>query len=179
MKNNLRGFSLVQILVTILIIVVLLGFSIVAFQQAAKRARRAKCSSNLKQIYQYLMMYLEDNNDVIPAAKGIDEVGYKGDLLKDILIKYTEEEEIFYCPSDPRDRSEIEKTGSYDWRRSLKGITFSSINDKGKRIIIGDFRAGWHDHGAKEKRINVLFADGHVEWITEDRWQEEIRKGLL
>ena len=64
----------------------------------------------------------------------------------------------------------------------MMGIRFSLIKEKSKKMIIGDFRAGWHDsnifESARDRKINVLFADGHIEYVTEKEWQDNIKKPL-
>lgn len=181
------AFTFIQVMITVFIVMILLSFMVVGLNESLKRARRAKCESNLKQVYQYLMLYLDEHNDIIPLAKGIDE-SYEGDFLKNLLAQQAHEKDVFYCPSDPRNKATILNTGSYDWcAETLRGKNFSGIKDKRNTIIVGDFRAGWHDDNqgiwswffvdeSKEQKINVLFADGHVEWITEQEWQENIKK---
>ncbi|MBU0650589.1 DUF1559 domain-containing protein [bacterium] len=198
--RNKEGLTLIEVVVVVFVVVVLMSFSIVIYQRSLQMAKRAKCTNNLKQIYQALIMYLEDNNDVPPIAKGVDENSFQGQYLKDILCPKYADEKIFYCPCDPRDTEEIRRTGSYDWRSSIRDIRFSQIQNKGDVIIIGDFRGGWHDvtiEGplkfvsnwaleedteeevySEKDYINVLYADGHVDLVTIKKWQDNIGREL-
>lgn len=184
------GFSFVQLLVVLSIMGVLMGLMTVGVRKGLQYSHRVKCSHNLKQIYQYLMLYLEDESgQSFPLVRGIDEKNPPpgSRYLKDILQEYAQKplDDIFTCPDDPRDSEEVKQTGSYDIRdelvRGTSGIPFSQIKNKGQIILMGDFRSGWHDHQGDnqgEHEINVLFADGHTEYVNETEWQKNISKPL-
>ena len=63
-----KSFSLVELLIVISIIAILASLLLPALNKAREKARDILCSGNLKQLSSYMFLYVEQNNDVIPAA---------------------------------------------------------------------------------------------------------------
>lgn len=64
--QNRCAFTMIELLVVIAIIAVLAALLLPALSRAKERGRRAVCKSNLRQVYLYLRMYADDNNDHLP-----------------------------------------------------------------------------------------------------------------
>ncbi len=76
-----RGFTLVEVLVSIAVIGVLIGIALPVLAGSRDAARRARCMANLKSLGGALSMYL-NRHDVIPFAEfGVDlERGFAAPL---------------------------------------------------------------------------------------------------
>ncbi|MHC4242483.1 MAG: DUF1559 family PulG-like putative transporter [Planctomycetota bacterium] len=115
--------------------------------KARVQARRAACKSNLKIIGMALLMYSNDNKDKFPA-----------DLETLVTKTYLRENKMLICPADKlRD--------SYIYRGASMTVADTPW------IITVYEKSGNHEGGR-----NVLFMDGSAEWVSEERFQELIKK---
>lgn len=113
-RRFLEGFTLIELLVVIAIIAVLLAVIMPSLRMARSAARRLICQSNLKQIAQAWLSYLEDNEGAFYYGKNANVCygGWKGLDMGEpnrplniyFNIPAVEENEndakIFCCPSD-------------------------------------------------------------------------------
>ncbi len=71
MRNNKKGFTLVELLVVIVIIGLLATMAMLALNSARMKGRDAKRVSDIKQIQTALELYFNGQNAYAPAASGI------------------------------------------------------------------------------------------------------------
>jgi len=74
--RKIRGFTLVELLVVMTIIVFLVAMLVPAVEQAASYAREAKCLANLSQVGVAMRMYTNDNRLYYPskALAGLNSI---------------------------------------------------------------------------------------------------------
>lgn len=65
---NRRGFTLIEVLVTIGIIAVLAGILVPIILNTRQTTTRVNCQSNMRQIVQAVMQYAADNNNLLPFS---------------------------------------------------------------------------------------------------------------
>jgi prepilin-type N-terminal cleavage/methylation domain-containing protein len=69
-RQGRPAFTLVEMLVVIAIIAILAGLLLPALAKAKEHGKRAKCMSNLHQIHTAVMMYVDENEDVMYNVDG-------------------------------------------------------------------------------------------------------------
>ncbi|MBI2844445.1 MAG: prepilin-type N-terminal cleavage/methylation domain-containing protein [Armatimonadetes bacterium] len=101
------GFTLIELLVVIAIIAILAAILFPVFTVAKETAKISKCSSNLKQIQQAHLGYIDDNNGrfmYVISHNRIYGLVYQngvtaGPYMQDVLASYVKSRAIWQCPS--------------------------------------------------------------------------------
>ena len=192
--NRRRGFTLVELLVVIGVLMILLALLLPVIRQARMRALNVVCTSNLHQIGIAMHNYLEDSNGYIPDLDKISPVingyiypfylygGKKGLTLdvppeKRFLNSYVGNVEVFHCPFDePADDFDMDYSYWDDAGNSYLLNTQLPINNIRLKIfkeVTTDFRAASHViMVGEEVAYNWLYGwDRGVRWHdAQDPW---------
>lgn len=135
MRSN-KGFTLIEIMAVIAIIIILIGILAPAINTARRQARKLECMSNLRQIGVAIQSYvMDDTNGLTPAAIGNLSTYFDNGLTP-------------YCPAqtgtNPGDGYALLNAGiKLDTLTTADGIAQdSAARHNGKR--------------------NIVYADGHV-----------------
>ena len=98
-----QAFTLIELLVVIAIIAILAAILFPVFARARENARRASCSSNLKQIGLGIVQYAQDYDERMPSGRmsedNKDDIGGAWPIL---LQPYVKSFQVFACPSNTR-----------------------------------------------------------------------------
>jgi prepilin-type N-terminal cleavage/methylation domain-containing protein/prepilin-type processing-associated H-X9-DG protein len=70
-KTGARGFTLLELLAVLAIIVVLASLLSAAFNQSKGKAQRIACLGNLRQLHWAWSLYYDDHEDVLPLNRSI------------------------------------------------------------------------------------------------------------
>lgn len=129
-SRGTRGFTLVELLVTVAIVAVLASFAMGALQGGLARSRQAACSSNMRQIGAALSAYAAENSGQLP------QTSHTGSKLKSwiyTLAPYLDNvDKIRICPSDPFAKKRLaEKGTSY----TLNSIVFNPVYDGDGNLV--------------------------------------------
>lgn len=119
-----RAFTLIELLVVIAIIAILAAILFPVFAQAKEAAKKTACLSNTKQISLGLNMYIGDNDDVYPGAGQRIAMARNFPIGNDVaeripidiqLLPYTKNDQIWNCPSDGRQRADVNSADLRWW----------------------------------------------------------------
>jgi prepilin-type processing-associated H-X9-DG protein/prepilin-type N-terminal cleavage/methylation domain-containing protein len=144
MRSERRsGFTLVEALVVIAVIVILGAILFPVFTQVRARARQSQCASHLREIAQAGLLYLADSDDRFPSCYRIVTPPYAVDP-RTSLQPYIKNWDLFYCPerrtvlhacldptADFRPKSRCMGYG-YNWG---SGLGWNQTIDKGDGLV--------------------------------------------
>ncbi len=93
-RRNVRGFTLIEVLVVVAIIALLVAILLPSVQRARETARNAICASNQKQILTGALMH------VMEARPGTERISLNFSWAIPIFKKNQAETGVFTCPND-------------------------------------------------------------------------------
>jgi Tfp pilus assembly protein PilV len=147
------GFSLLELLVVMAIIMIVMGLLLASVRRARAGAQSVHCLSNLRQISTGLRMFASDNANRFPDPKA------EALSWETMICKYVPNNKVFLCLAD-------EELGpvagsSYDWRdtavddTTLAGRLITDVR-RADTVLAYEALPGWH----VKRMMNVARIDG-------------------
>ncbi len=152
-----RGFTLIELLVVIAIIAILAAILFPVFAKAREKARQTACLNNQKQIATAVMLYAQDNNELLPTADGMWGAV---NLDRGVLI----------CPTKG-----TKTPNGYGYNYNISGLALGEVEDPaytmltadGKTTVTGGLANVVYEVSDVEQRHSgkavMSYVDGHVE----------------
>jgi prepilin-type N-terminal cleavage/methylation domain-containing protein/prepilin-type processing-associated H-X9-DG protein len=151
-----RGFTLIELLVVIAILALLIAIIVPALKEAKLRTQGAVCLSNLRQVGVGVLLYAEDNENIIPSNSGgdismswaVSFLPYLGAASKEIFDY--REIDIYNCSSYPVKEQTIDYVvnswGDLDDQEFMGGFNITKFKNPAGKIYLADNEDGdWRD----------------------------------
>ena len=168
------GFSLIELLVVVLILVLLSTLMWRKMSGEGERSKAAECQQNLQKLFIALQLYSTDHKEAFPAVQGAT---HSEQALDPLVPKCTADTTVFICPASkdsalPSGESLLKKRISYAYymgRRASDAdavlVTDEQVNagskSPGQQVFSSDGKPPGNNH--ENKGGNFLFCDGHTE----------------
>lgn len=165
------GFSLVELLLVLAIVVVLFTLYWGPGSGSRQRALNAACQRNLQKLQIAMAIYANDSAGLFPVVRGAKT---SGAALKPLVPRYNSDTTLFICPagkdsvsSEPLDRQRI--SYAYYMGRSVTNAQQVLMTDRqvntsskpaGQQVFSTDGKPPGNNHG--KTGGNLLFCDGHI-----------------
>jgi prepilin-type N-terminal cleavage/methylation domain-containing protein len=170
-RRRARGFTLVEILVVIGIVVLLIGILLPVVTKARNAAKSTKCLSNLRQIAVGFHVYAGDNFGKLPDP-GLSDLPWER-----VLAGYLKQDAVYECPADEEVFPVV--GSSYDWRdtgdpdTTLAGRPLSDAKAIAC-VLAFDALPHWHAKG----KMNVAWTDTSASPVDVEEGLEDLMDGV-
>ena len=189
-----KGFTLIELLVVIAIIAILAAILFPVFQKVRENARRASCTSNLKQLSIAVVQYQQDFDEIMPgsavnAALGgwIYFTGFTAfpsptptafDPTQGSIYPYVKSKGVYICPDESSNQG-----NSYSINGPICGQALSQFTQPAATVLFNEEADGYGNNGGTDdgyfspgtfNNVPTLrhnngsvfaFCDGHAKWF--------------
>jgi prepilin-type N-terminal cleavage/methylation domain-containing protein/prepilin-type processing-associated H-X9-DG protein len=164
LRISRRGFTLLELIVVIGILVVVAALLVPAVQKLRATAQRTSCASNLHQIGIAFETRRGTGDRRFPDAAQLPSLTPGKPSIAQVLGPFVENNAaLFHCPSDS-DYFATEGT-SYEYSTRNVGLTPEDLINKRRRLdltwVMYDYDC-FHGIAGTPGCRNFLYADGHV-----------------
>jgi len=144
-----KGFTLIELLVVIAIIAILAAILFPVFAKAREKARQTTCTSNQKQIATAVMMYVQENNEIMPGTDFWSVIGVTGKVLQ--------------CPTAGK-----KLANAYGYNGNLENLGLGEIDLPTETILSADATENYLDNPTQfdfrhTGKMLTSYVDSHVE----------------
>jgi prepilin-type processing-associated H-X9-DG protein/prepilin-type N-terminal cleavage/methylation domain-containing protein len=173
-KRQTAAFTLIEILIVLAIIGILAAILLPVLGNVREGARRATCSSNLKQIGLAARLYMNDSNSIYPNVPPVLDCGWAN-----LIFPYLKAPSVFTCPNDQSQRFEAgcradlssdeqrQRNGSYDYNILRAGTRqFIGESQVGRPSAVALYYEGSGYHGTQDTTTLSTW-ENHITNLTE------------
>ena len=175
MSRPFRAFSLIELLITVLIIMVLTTMYWGGNSASRQKARLGTCQKNLQKIFIAMQLYANEQSAKFPAKTGAK---LSAEPLDRLVPHYTSDTAAFICPGSkdsqlPGGESIAKSKISYAYymgRTANEGASEALLSDRqvdtqsksqNQALFSSDGKPPGNNH--RQYGGNVLFCDGHAD----------------
>ena len=186
------GFTLLELLVVVVIIMILASILLPALGRSREAARRIVCASNLRQMSVALILYAGDWRTWFPPKSSFsdeqlsDASGDFTHAMGPLYPSYLDNPSIFYCPSEKEYTEDVKwvpgarSDGNYPYFAWDDDGSEGSVKNRNKltynpgRAIVSDIHISWGmnmlNSLSRNNKVhlgeghNVMYIGGHVWW---------------
>jgi len=187
------GFTLLELLVVVAIILMLMAILLPILQAAKERSYRTTCQNNLKQIIIAALMYADEWDGYLPpvdsvnGGPGTNAAGLHADVdpfsLYNLLRRYTKSGGVFKCDmidwADPYDPGHgnygvlnyyYHRDAVVTYNPATGSYTPAKKRDlvrfPSRSVLIMDWFWLLNDFPVHQEGANYAFVDGHIQWYS-------------
>jgi prepilin-type N-terminal cleavage/methylation domain-containing protein/prepilin-type processing-associated H-X9-DG protein len=159
-----QGFTLIELLVVIAIIAILAAILFPVFAKAREKARQTMCTSNLKQIDLAILMWAQDNSEMVPPGFTDSNNNQEWDTGETVLwqTELSLPTKVLQCPDMP-----TTAPVSYGYGWWLNNATLSTFSEPDDVPTVADSKdlilsSNWDADLRHSNMACYAFLDGHV-----------------